>query len=660
MNIVMMTNAYLPHVGGVAQSVDRFSRTYRALGHRVLVVAPEFEGQPEHEQDVIRMPAIQRFNGSDFAVTLPALGRLKPALDAFEPDIIHSHHPFLIGDTAIRVAASRQLPLVFTHHTMYEQYVHYVPLDAPRLQEFAIAMVTAYANQSDHVLAPSASVARILRERGIETTISVVPTGVEVQRFRAGDGAGFRQAHKIPLDAFVIGHVGRLAPEKNLHFLARAAARACARLDNAYFLVIGSGPSAQGVQHYFETKSLADRLVMAGVQKDQTLVDAYHAMDVFAFSSHSETQGMVLIEAMAAGVPVVALDASGVREVVQDHRNGRLLSHEDPDAYARALQWVHDLPEDKLAKLVAGARMTGDAFSAENCARRALEVYQSVLELHQTYTDFDESAWGLLLNTLHEEWLLWSERVSIATEVIFRDFTLLPEEEPAHEAHAPVRIVLMACPHCSRRLKIPRRHVGSSGKCNHCGGRILVDPARVEDAPQPESARSPVPDQTTFPYDFDEGSLWIWMDKEVKRGVRLQDFLDFLAARLAEFRPDTFGFRHLERMRHQLREAMLYRNWKARQLERRGATDQAMQLYEENLHDLFTGHLPYNRLRILYARRRDYDNAIRVCHQFLNVSKDPVQREKFSHQLQKLQEKRARKGRPAKRAPQPVSTGRGP
>lgn len=637
MNIVMMTNAYLPHVGGVANSVARFTTIYRKRGHRVLVVAPEFDGQPEHEDDVVRMPAIQRFNGSDFAVTLPVVGGLKPALDAFEPDIIHSHHPFLIGDTAIRVAAARQLPLVFTHHTMYEQYVHYVPLDAPRLKDFAIAMVTAYANQSDHVIAPSASIAQILRQRGIETAMSVVPTGVDVERFRQGDGATFRRRLNIPDDCFVVGHVGRLAPEKNLHFLARAVARFCAKRDNAVFVVVGGGPSADGIQHYFERHRLSDKLIMAGVQKDEALVNAYHAMDVFAFSSHSETQGMVLIEAMGAGVPVVALDAPGAREVVQDGRNGRLLTSGDPREFAGALRWIAETSPEKRREVRHAARETGDAFSSENCAQRALDVYASVLDLHKAYTDFDESAWGLTLNTLREEWRLWSERIAIASEVLLSDFTLLPQPEDASEIQDE-ETVAYPCPHCARTLQIPRRYIGSTGKCNYCGGRLVVDLERSNG----EAHAAPRPDSESFPYDVDASTLWYWVDREIRRGVPLQRIVAFLELRRDETRNGTYAREELERFRRQLREGMLHRNWMARRCEKAGRDEEAIGLYEANIQDEFPGHIPYRRAAIMHARRRDYCRAIQVCERFLAISDEPVERQHFERRLRSLHRKQAR------------------
>lgn len=222
MNILMMTNTFTPFVGGVSRSVTAFSEELRKMGHRVVVVAPEFENMPESECDVIRIPAIQHFNGSDFALVLPIPGYLSTHLERFKPDIVHSHHPHLLGGAAVRIAGRFDCPLVFTYHTMYEHYLHYVPTEAKRLRRFVINLVTGYCDLCDHVIAPSRSVVEILRERGVETPIDVVPTGVDIERFKEGDGCAFRRSHRIPENAFVAGYVGRLAPEKNLSFLAEA------------------------------------------------------------------------------------------------------------------------------------------------------------------------------------------------------------------------------------------------------------------------------------------------------------------------------------------------------------------------------------------------------------------------------------------------------
>jgi len=217
MNICMMTNTYLPHVGGVARSVSTFAEEYRKLGHQLLVVAPKFDGPPlsrREAQIVERVSAIQHFNGSDFSVRLPMAATLSRRIDKFQADIVHAHHPFLLGDTALRVGATKNVPVVFTHHTRYEDYTHYVPFDSPALKEIAINLSTQFANLCDGVIAPSASIARLIRQRGVTSPIAVVPSGVDVAGFAAGDKARARRRFKIPPRAFVVGHTGRLAPEK--------------------------------------------------------------------------------------------------------------------------------------------------------------------------------------------------------------------------------------------------------------------------------------------------------------------------------------------------------------------------------------------------------------------------------------------------------------
>ncbi len=404
MKIMMLTNTFTPHVGGVARSVERFTAEYRRQGHRVLIVAPVFEGMPEEERDVVRIPAIQRFNGSDFSVVLPVPGFLGTAVERFRPDIIHSHHPFLLGSTAMRLAITHNLPLVFTHHTMYEQYTHYVPGDSETMKKFAVSLATSYANLCNRVIAPSESIREILLERGVTTPVDVVPTGVRLADFRRSSGRGMRLALDIPVDAFVVGHLGRLAPEKNLEFLARSVARFMQNRPRVHFLLVGSGPSLGPVTGIFARHGVGDRLHHVGVLDQPLLAGAYRAMDLFAFASESETQGMVLTEAMAAGVPVVALDAPGVREVVADGINGRLLAGDSGDDFVAALAAIADCGEKELQRLRRGAAATAEKFSLANCARRALDIYEQLEKQDFKEQEREYQQFGRLLRAIKGEW----------------------------------------------------------------------------------------------------------------------------------------------------------------------------------------------------------------------------------------------------------------
>lgn len=404
MNILMMTNTFTPHRGGVARSVEAFTAEYRARGHRVLVVAPEFEDMPADETDVVRIPAIQNFNGSDFSVVLPIPGLLHTALDEFDPDIVHSHHPFLLGAMAIRVAASRSLPLVFTHHTMYEHYTHYVPGDSPILKRFVIDLATNYANLCAQVIAPSESTETVLRSRGVTVQIDVVSTGVSIERLCTGNGASCRQTNRIPRDAFVVGHVGRLAAEKNLLFLSEAIARFLDRCPRAHFLLVGGGDAGPDIRRVFDHAGHGERLHRLGSLGYPALADAYNAMDVFAFASTSETQGMVLTEAMAAGVPVVALDAPGAREVVDDGVNGHLLPDADAAAFASALAAIERAGPATRQRLTAAARATADSFSIGRSAEKMLSIYERLHGTRPAQHDEPYDTWKAALRLIEAEW----------------------------------------------------------------------------------------------------------------------------------------------------------------------------------------------------------------------------------------------------------------
>jgi len=379
MNILMMTNTFAPHIGGVARSVECFSNEFRSRGHDVLVVAPTYDKLPEQETGVVRVPAVQNFNGSDFSVALPLSDLMSDAIDDFAPDIVHAHHPFLLGGTALRIAHIHELPLVFTHHTMYEQYTHYVPGNSKKLQQFAMKLSTSYANLCNLVFAPSESVASIIKDRGVSTPVKIVPTGVECRKFDCGSGSGFRDAMGIPQDSFIIGHLGRLAPEKNLEFLAKAVVQYLLNNKKARFLLIGLGPSEKTVRKIFADHNLGNRLHIAHALEHPLLASAYKAMDLFAFCSKSETQGMVLTEAMAAATPVIALDAPGVREVVMDTENGRLIKGDSLEEFVDALDWLFTLPEARRREVQQMAKQTARKFSMERTAATALGHYEELL-----------------------------------------------------------------------------------------------------------------------------------------------------------------------------------------------------------------------------------------------------------------------------------------
>ncbi|HEY8961551.1 MAG TPA: glycosyltransferase [Luteolibacter sp.] len=420
MKIAMFTNTYLPHVGGVAKSVETLSTECRKLGHEVKIVAPEFDGS-EHEDDVLRVPAIRNFNGSNFSVRLPVPALIRNFMDEFRPDVIHSHHPFLLGDAALREGWKMEVPVVFTHHTLYEEYTHYVPWDSDALKRGVIQLATEYCNLCTRVIAPSDSVETLLLERGVTRPILVQPTGIDTGLFASGDGAALRRELGIADDAEVIGHVGRLAMEKNLGFLCKAVKLCLDRKPSAVFLLVGSGDAEPDIQRILNDEISAKRVILTGNRCGQELADAYAAMDVFAFASQSETQGLVLAEAMAAGIPVVALDGPGVREIAVNDRNGILLDGAAGiDDFALALCRLLEDLEFHLRCRTA-AKETARSFDQRCCAQRMIRCYEDAMADRLQNTDEERSPWDRLIGALEIEWDLLSAKMSAAAAAVAHD-----------------------------------------------------------------------------------------------------------------------------------------------------------------------------------------------------------------------------------------------
>jgi 1,2-diacylglycerol 3-alpha-glucosyltransferase len=417
MKIAMFTNTYLPHVGGVARSVHTLATECRRLSHEVKIVAPEFDGA-EASPDVLRVPAIQKFNGSDFSVRLPIPNLIRDFMADFEPDVIHSHHPFLLGDSALREGWRMKVPVLFTHHTLYEEYTHYVPLDSDALKRAAIQLATGYGNLCNGVIAPSESVAKLLAARGVTKPIHPLATGIDTSLFSNGEGLRFRKAHRIPPDSHVIGHVGRLAHEKNLIYLTESIRLHLRDHPGSVFLLVGTGDAVEDITGLLSNEIEDGRVFAVGSKTGTDLVDAYAAMDVFVFASRSETQGIVLAEAMAAGVPVVAIDGPGVREIMADGRNGIMLDAQaTPQEFAAAVGELADDPDYRMA-LAKEATLTAAGYDQRLCSSQVVACYESAMVALHHEAEMETGLWDRLLDTIEIEWELLSTKTSAAVAAI--------------------------------------------------------------------------------------------------------------------------------------------------------------------------------------------------------------------------------------------------
>ena len=244
MRVGIFTNNYLPMRGGVTTAVETLRRGLEAQTHRAWIFAPRFRSAPADPPFVFRYPSVPAPTYPDFPLAVPYSRRLAGTARKLGIEIFHAQHPFLLGATARRLARRLGRPLVFTYHTRYEKYAHYVPLRQDWVQAIAIRWSCRFADRSDLVIAPSARIRDTLRERGVRAPIEIVPTGIELDRFTPGERAGARIGLGLPPDDLILLYVGRLDPEKSVERLLTAFEQVAVVIPTVRFVLVGNGSQA--------------------------------------------------------------------------------------------------------------------------------------------------------------------------------------------------------------------------------------------------------------------------------------------------------------------------------------------------------------------------------------------------------------------------------
>ncbi|MGE0206343.1 MAG: glycosyltransferase [Candidatus Babeliales bacterium] len=321
--VLHVTNNYYPYRSGVARSLDSIHNAVKNLGHSSYLVTLDFKKTEEDQEGVHRLfcPFKFSYKQKPMAIPLRPFKELSALIKALKPSIIHVHHPFFLGKIALDLGKRYKIPVVFTYHTQYEQYVHYIPLPEKVTQVVVKKLVEDFCNDVDALIAPSKTIADELSTKHNHKTIQVIPSGI--------DSSFYQNILKTKVQKTVrLLTVSRFAPEKNIEFLLRVA-----RLmhnEPITFHIVGYGPHEQKLFSYAYTQlGLSTQKVRFIVKPStQDLVQEYQQADLFLFASTTETQGIVLAEAMAAGLPVIALDAAGSRDIIKHGSNGFLIKTE--------------------------------------------------------------------------------------------------------------------------------------------------------------------------------------------------------------------------------------------------------------------------------------------------------------------------------------------
>ncbi|MDA8335464.1 MAG: glycosyltransferase [Peptococcaceae bacterium] len=378
MRVGFFTDSYKPYTSGVVRSIETVTRQLEARNHQVFIFAPAYPGFKEDTGGVYRFPSIQSPTNRDFYLAMPFSAHLKSRLKKLDLDIVHVHSPFMLGGLGARMARRLSVPLVYTYHTMYDHYTHYVPIGQVTASRATLKFCVTFCNNCDLVLVPTGVVAGYLRQAGVRTAIECLPTGIAVNPSGDGDRLYLRERFRIDPEVPVCLFVGRLGREKNLEFLLRSFALVSAARPDAVLVLIGGGPEEEAIRKMTGQMGLEDRVIFTGLLAYEDVGRCYAGADVFVFPSLTETQGLVIGEAKAAGLPVVAVRAFATAEMVTGGGVDGFLTAAVESEFARSV--LHVLDDDVLRRAMGQrSRESAGHLDATTLAARLVATYRRLI-----------------------------------------------------------------------------------------------------------------------------------------------------------------------------------------------------------------------------------------------------------------------------------------
>jgi glycosyltransferase involved in cell wall biosynthesis len=383
MRIGIFSESYEPVQNGVTTSVRTLVDELRARHHHVSIFAPHYPDFDDTSPFVMRVPSLLTRWNADYPVPYPVFPKIRRDVGKLRLDILHSQSPWFLGLLAARLARQHRTPLISTYHTLYDYYGHYLFLPDVAVKNLLEWWMPEYYNRCARVIVPSEVAKNNLRHYDVTTPIEVIPTGVPLPCADDVSEAAQRKARarwNIPFSAPLLLYVGRIAQEKNLELLLDAFEAIAAQFPEAYLLIVGGGPHLEECQAKGEAMACGSQIIFAGPVERDDLDPVYAAADLFVFGSSTETQGMVVAEARAAGTPCVVVNEGGACEAVRDGEDGLIVPPE-PEAFAGALRRLLQHPE-RIAVMSEQCRRNALRFTPSVMAERVLAVYQHTLDDH--------------------------------------------------------------------------------------------------------------------------------------------------------------------------------------------------------------------------------------------------------------------------------------
>lgn len=397
LKIMMFSETYIPQVNGVATSIHLFRKYLERRGHDVYIITPV---SPENDEKVLLVNGIRFFGEKQHKIPIPDNKLIKDFILKIQPDVIHSHAPFTLGIAAIRVQKRFGIPHVHTYHTLLVEYRHYIPKPFTPSENVVAEYSAWFCNQVDHVISPTPEIEKELRKYGVEKPITVLPTGIDIESFEKADKFNIKEKHEIPPGEKVLLFVGRLAKEKNLEFILDVFEEIHKRHEKIKLIIVGDGPLRPRIEEYIKETKAGKDIILTGYLRRENLIEYYKQADVFIFASVTETQGLVVLESLAAGTPVVAVAKKGVKDVLIDGQGALLVDQPNKHEFLKKLEKL--LTDEELSRNLSfiGKEYVKNYWSMEKMAERLEKIYKSLRSDTRACYDFNPSLFSNIIYRL--------------------------------------------------------------------------------------------------------------------------------------------------------------------------------------------------------------------------------------------------------------------
>ena len=332
MKIGFFTDGYLPQLNGVATSVDAWTRGLEKLGHEVYIIAPKYQNFKDKENRIIRLPSLKILDKPDIRLGFPLSRKSMSKIYKLDLDIVHATSGGSISTLGLIVARARKIPYVFTYYTRWNHFTHYFfkgKIVRPWMIEKASRI---FCNKCDYIIVPMPKIKDELISFGVKKPIAVIPSGVDLAKFRKQEKGFLRKITGIK-NGKILLYVGRLGKEKSVDFLLEALKQILDKDQTANLVLVGDGPEKNNLQELAEKLKISKNVYFTGLIDSGKMNKVYADAEIFVFASTTETQGMVILEALASGLPVVAVNDTVYNGVIKDKMNGVLVDN-DPQKFA--------------------------------------------------------------------------------------------------------------------------------------------------------------------------------------------------------------------------------------------------------------------------------------------------------------------------------------